>query len=72
MFTFMHFSLTISDDKHISATIYNLILTGKHSAWRDILQPQFPVLQEAEGTMLVNIFKEKTAAKIGHNDITGM
>lgn len=70
MFTFVHFSLAISDDKQISAATYNLIsLTGKHSAWRDILQPQLSVLQETEGTMLVNIFKGKMAAKVGHNDI---
>lgn len=73
MFTFVHFSLAISDDKQISAATYNLIsLTGKHSAWRDTLQPQLPVLQEAEGTVLVNIFKGKIATKIGHNDITWM
>lgn len=73
MFTFVHFSLAISDDKQISAATYNWIsLAGKHSAWRDILQPQLPVLQEAEGTMLVNTFKEKMTAKIGHNAATGM
>lgn len=70
MFTFVHFSLAISDDKQISAATYNLIsLAGKHSSWRDI---QLPVLQEAEGTMLVNTFKEKMTAKIGHNAATGM
>lgn len=46
MFTFVHFSLAISGDKHISAATYNLIsLKGKHSAWRDIPQPQSPVLK---------------------------
>lgn len=73
MFTFVHFSLAISDDRQISAATYNLIsLTEEHSAWRDILQPQFPVLQQAEGAVLVNIFKGKMAAKISHDDITGI
>lgn len=72
MFTFVHFSLTISDDKHISAAIYNLIsLTGEHSAWRDIPQPQFLVLQEAESTMLVNIFKEKWQLKLATMTLQG-
>lgn len=73
MFTFVHFSLAISDDRQISAATYNLIsLTGEHSAWRDTLQPQLPILQQAEGTMLVNIFRGKMAAKISHDDIIGI
>lgn len=73
MFTFVHFSLAISDDRQISAATYNLIsLTGEHSAWRDILQPWLPLLQQAEGTVLVNTFKGKIAAKITHDDITGI
>lgn len=64
MFAFVYFSLDISDNKQISAATYNLIsLTGKLSVWRDILQPQLPVLQEAEDTTLVNIFKGKMSAK---------
>lgn len=67
----MHFSLAISDDWQISAATYNLIsLTGEHSAWRDILQPQLPVLHQAEDTMLVNIFKGKMATKISQDGIT--
>lgn len=73
MFTFVHFSLAISDDRQISAATYNLIsLTGEHSAWRDTLQPQLPILQQAEGIMLVNIFRGKMAAKISHDDIIGI
>ena len=73
MFTFVHFSLAISDDRQISAATYKLILlTGEHSAWRDVLQPQLPVLQQTEGTTLVNSFKGKMAANISHDDITGI
>lgn len=44
MFTFVHFSLTISDDRQISTATYNLIsLTEVHSVWKDFLQPQLPV-----------------------------
>lgn len=73
MFTFVHFSLAISDDRQISAATYNLIsLAGEHSDWGDFLQPQLPPVQQAEGTVLVNIFKGKVAAKISHDDITGI
>lgn len=44
MFTFVHFSLTISDDRQISTATYNLIsLTEVYSVWKDLLQPQLPV-----------------------------
>lgn len=73
MFTFVHFSLAVSDDRQISAATYNLIsLAGEHSDWGDFLQPQLPPVQQAEGTVLVNIFKGKVAAKISHDDITGI
>lgn len=73
MFTFVHFSLAVSDDRQISAATYNLIsLTGERSAWSDVLQPQLPLLHQAEAPVLVNSFKRKMAAKISHDDITGV
>lgn len=44
MFTFVHFSLAISDDRQISVSTYNSIsLTEMHSSWKDFLQPQLPI-----------------------------